>query len=106
MNLGEGATLNNRYQILRVLSDKGGMGVIYQAHDLNLNSTVVIKQSRFTEQELRRQYPHLSVEQVRSQAEYLRKAFEREAKLLFGLRHSIGYHVALYAKWFEQRLAG
>jgi serine/threonine protein kinase len=88
MSLDEGATLNNRYQILRVLSDKGGMGMIYQAHDLNLNGTVVIKQSRFSEQELQRQYPHLPAEQVRSQAEYLRKAFEREAKLLFGLRHS------------------
>ncbi len=88
MNLGEDTILNNRYRILRVLSDKGGMGMIYQAHDLNLNGTVVIKQSRFTEQELRRQYPHLPAEQVRSQAEYLRKAFEREAKLLFGLRHS------------------
>ncbi|MGH9835429.1 MAG: SUMF1/EgtB/PvdO family nonheme iron enzyme [Blastocatellia bacterium] len=88
MNLGQDTILNNRYQILRVLSDKGGMGVIYQAHDLNLNGTVVIKQSRFTEQELRRQYPNWPIEQIRNQAEYLRKAFEREAKLLFGLRHS------------------
>jgi formylglycine-generating enzyme required for sulfatase activity len=88
MNLGEGAILNKRYRILRVLSNKGGMGVIYQAHDLNLNGTVVIKQSRFTEQEVRRQFPHLSANQIRNQAEYLRKAFEREAKLLFGLRHS------------------
>jgi formylglycine-generating enzyme required for sulfatase activity len=84
----EGDVLNQRYQILRVLSDKGGMGVIYQAHDLNLNGTVVIKQSRFTEQELRRQFPHWPTQQVLGQVEYLRKAFEREAKLLFGLRHS------------------
>ena len=88
MGLGEGTILNNRYRILRVLSDKGGMGVIYQAYDLNLNDTVVIKQSRFSEVELRRQFPHLSAEQVRSEAIYLRKAFEREAKLLFGLRHN------------------
>ncbi|MGH9839889.1 MAG: spherulation-specific family 4 protein [Blastocatellia bacterium] len=88
MSLGEDTILNNRYRILRVLSDKGGMGVIYQAHDLNLTGTVVIKQSRFTEQELRQQYPAWPIEQIRNQAEYLRKAFEREAKLLFGLRHS------------------
>ncbi len=88
MNLGEDTILNNRYQILRVLSDKGGMGLIYQAHDLNLHGTVVIKQSRFTEQELRRQYPDWPATQVHDYAEYLRRAFEREARLLFGLRHN------------------
>ena len=76
MSLNANDVLNQRYQILRVLSDKGGMGLIYQAHDLNLNSTVVIKQSRFTEPELQRQYPGWPVERVRSQAEFLRKAFE------------------------------
>lgn len=88
MILNEGDLLNHRYRIIRLLSDKGGMGLVYQAADLNLSGTVVIKQSRFTERELRRQYPHLSAEQMRSQAEYLRKAFEREAKLLFGFRHN------------------
>ncbi len=76
MNLNESEIPNQRYQILCVLSDKGGMGVIYQAHDLNLNGTVVIKQSRFTEQALREKNPDWSAGQVRSQAEYLRKAFE------------------------------
>lgn len=88
MSLGEDTILNNRYQILRVLSDKGGMGMIYLADDQNLNGTVVIKQSRFTEPELQQQYPGWPPERVRSQAEFLRKAFEREAKLLFGLRHN------------------
>lgn len=69
MILKTGDILKDRYQILRVLSDKGGMGVIYQAHDRNLNQTVVIKQSRFDQP-------------------FLRKAFEREAKLLCGLRHN------------------
>jgi serine/threonine protein kinase len=49
----EGDVLNHRYRILRVLSDKGGMGVIYQATDLSFNNTVVIKHSRFTEQFLK-----------------------------------------------------
>lgn len=77
MNLKANDVLNQRYRILRVLSDKGGMGLIYQAHDHSLNQTVVIKQSRFAEQ-------------------FLRKAFEREAKLLCGLRHNALPRVAEY----------
>lgn len=67
--LTEGIVLNHRYRILRVLSDQGGMGVVYQAADQSFSDdTVVIKQSRFTDQ-------------------YLYKAFEREARLLYKLRH-------------------
>lgn len=69
-----------------MLSDKGGMGVIYQATDLSFNNTVVIKHSRFTEQFLQQQYPALPPEQLRRLAEELRKAFEREARLLRGLK--------------------
>ncbi len=66
--LAEGTLLNNRYRILRVLSDQGGMGVVYQAADQNFSDdTVVIKQSRFA-------------------TESLYKAFEREARLLYKLR--------------------
>lgn len=83
----EGEVLNHRYQILRVLSDKGGMGVIYQATDLTFNNTVVIKHSRFTEQFLKQQYPAMPPDELRSHAEYLRKAFEREARLVRGLKH-------------------
>ncbi len=83
----EGDVLNHRYRILRVLSDKGGMGVIYQATDLSFNNTVVIKHSRFTEQFLKQQYPAMSPDELRSHAEYLRKAFEREARLVRGLKH-------------------
>jgi serine/threonine protein kinase len=83
----EGDVLNHRYRILRVLSDKGGMGVIYQATDLNFNNTVVIKHSRFTEQFLKQQYPAMPLEELRNLAQYLRKAFEREARLVRGLKH-------------------
>lgn len=83
----EGDILNQRYRILRVLSDKGGMGVIYQATDLSFNNTVVIKHSRFTEQFLKQQYAAMPPDDLRSHAEYLRKAFEREARLVRGLKH-------------------
>src|SRR5207302_6102521 len=85
--LSEGTVLKDRYQILRVLSNKGGMGLIYQATDLSFKNTVVIKHSRFTEQFLKQQYPTLTPAQLRSHAEYLRKAFEREARLVRGLKH-------------------
>jgi formylglycine-generating enzyme required for sulfatase activity/serine/threonine protein kinase len=65
----EGNVLNYRYQIEQVFNDKGGMGLIYQATDLNLRSTVVLKKSRFVD-------------------EQSRSAFEREARLLYGLRHN------------------
>lgn len=67
--LTEGTVLNHRYRILRVLSDQGGMGVVYQAADQRFSDdTVVIKQSRFSDDGLHR-------------------AFEREARLLYKLRH-------------------
>ena len=85
----EGTILNHRYQILRLLSEQGGMGLVYQATDLNLRDTVVIKQSRFNDEAfLRQKFPDLRDADLRSQAEYLRKAFEREARLLRGLRHN------------------
>ncbi|NOT60791.1 MAG: protein kinase, partial [Acidobacteria bacterium] len=65
----EGSVLNYRYQIERILNDKGGMGLIYLATDLNLRGTVVLKRSRFVD-------------------EQSRSAFEREARLLYGLRHN------------------
>ncbi|MBI1765186.1 MAG: SUMF1/EgtB/PvdO family nonheme iron enzyme [Acidobacteria bacterium] len=65
----EGTVLNYRYQVEQVFNDKGGMGLIYQATDLNLRSTVVLKKSRFVD-------------------EQSRSAFEREARLLYGLRHN------------------
>jgi len=99
MHLGEGEVLNHRYQILRLLSDKGGMGLVYQANDLNLSGTVVIKQSRFSDLAFLRQvFGNLPEAQLRNQAEFLQKAFEREARLLFGLRHNALPRVLDYFK--------
>jgi serine/threonine protein kinase len=56
-----GTILNNRYKILGLLSGQGGMGLVYQATDLNLQDTVVIKQSRFNDEAFMRQkFPELS----------------------------------------------
>jgi eukaryotic-like serine/threonine-protein kinase len=60
--------LQGRYQIIRPVGE-GGMGAVYLARDLRLGSTVALKETFFTD-------------------ETLRKAFEREARLLAGLRHS------------------
>jgi formylglycine-generating enzyme required for sulfatase activity len=84
-----GTILNNRYKILGLLSGQGGMGVVYRATDLNLLDTVVIKQSRFNDEAFMRQkFPDLKGAALRSQTECLREAFEREARLLRGLRHN------------------
>src|SRR6266511_4054858 len=70
-----GTILNNRYKILGLLSGQGGMGVVYQATDLNLLDTVVIKQSRFNDEAFMRQkFPDLKGAALRSQSECLRKA--------------------------------
>jgi formylglycine-generating enzyme required for sulfatase activity len=61
--------LNHRYQVEHVFNDKGGMGLIYRALDLNLRGNVILKKSRFVD-------------------EQSRSAFEREARLLYGLRHN------------------
>lgn len=61
------AVLQNRYQIVRLIAH-GGMGAVYQAVDQRLGNTVAIKETLFTD-------------------EMLRKAFQREARLLAGLNH-------------------
>jgi len=60
--------LQNRYFIVRQIG-QGGMGAVYQAIDKRLGSTVALKESFFDD-------------------DRLRKAFEREARLLASLRHS------------------
>jgi WD40 repeat protein/tRNA A-37 threonylcarbamoyl transferase component Bud32 len=79
--LTEGAVLKERYQINRILSEKGGMGVVYKATDLTFRNTVVLKQSRFSAKD-----------------KMLSEAFEREARLLNGLRHGALPHVIDYFK--------
>lgn len=59
--------LQNRYLILRPLK-QGGMGAVYLAKDQRLGNTVALKETFFAD-------------------EGLLKAFEREARLLAGLRH-------------------
>ena len=59
--------LQGRYRIVRQLG-QGGMGAVYEAVDLRLDTVVALKETLFTE-------------------ERLRKQFEREARLLARLHH-------------------
>jgi serine/threonine protein kinase len=59
--------LQNRYRILRQLG-RGGMGAVYEATDLRLSRTVALKETLV-------------------ETDGLRRAFEREARLLANLRH-------------------
>ena len=65
--LSADTVLQGRYRIIRQLG-QGGMGTVYEALALRLDTTVAIKETHFTE-------------------ERLRKQFEREAQLLARLRH-------------------
>lgn len=62
-----GSIVNGRYRVVRVVG-QGGMGVVYEAEDTRLNSTVALKQTLV-------------------HGEQLDQAFEREARLLARLRH-------------------
>jgi serine/threonine protein kinase len=65
--LEPGSVLQDRYRIVRLLS-QGGMGMVYEAADRRLDMTVAVKECFFEEEKLVRQ-------------------FEREARLLARLRH-------------------
>ena len=61
--------LQDRYRIIRILG-KGGMGHVYEAIDDTVECIVAIKETV-------------------ADSDKLRKAFEREAKLLANLRHAV-----------------
>lgn len=63
-----GTILQNRYEIIKPIG-QGGMGAVYLAKDQRLGNTVALKETFFSDT-------------------FLLAAFEREAKILAGLRHS------------------
>jgi len=65
--------LQNRYRVVRRIG-QGGMGTVYEATDLRLGNTVALKQMLLEQADPQ----HIGL---------LRRAFEREARLLAGLRH-------------------
>ncbi|MBI3244280.1 MAG: serine/threonine-protein kinase [Chloroflexi bacterium] len=67
MPLSPGQLLHDRYQIDAFLA-QGGMGAVYDAHDVSLNIRCAIKENQLG-------------------AEESQKQFEREARLLAALRH-------------------
>ena len=67
MPLSPETLINNRYRIISILG-QGGMGYVYHAEDMVLNVSVAVKENLFLSEEYARQ-------------------FEREAKILAGLRH-------------------
>ena len=66
--LATGIVLQNRYEIIKPIG-QGGMGAVYLARDQRLGNTVALKETFFLDT-------------------ILLAAFEREAKLLAGLRHA------------------
>ena len=62
-----GTLLQNRYEIIKPIG-QGGMGAVYMARDQRLGNTVALKETFFLDS-------------------VLLAAFEREARLLAGLRH-------------------
>ena len=86
----DGEVLQGRYRILHQLGE-GGMGLVYLATDIQMAATVVIKQSTIVSVESLRQekaYSKLTEDELQDVVRSSRHAFEREAKLLYDLKHA------------------
>lgn len=75
--LAEGDLLQGRYRIKRLIG-KGGMGAVYETRDERLGHTLALKQNFY------------------GADEQLKRAFEREARLLANLKHPALPHVTDY----------
>lgn len=76
--------LHNRYRIVRLIA-RGGMGAVYEAIDERLSNRVALKQTLVIDNSLLNS--DLASEIDSEYIASLRRAFEREAKILAGLRH-------------------
>ena len=86
----DGEVLQGRYRIEHQLG-VGGMGLVYLATDIQMAAKVVVKQSTIVSVESLRQekaYSKLTEDELQDVVESSRHAFEREAKLLYDLKHA------------------
>ncbi len=67
--LAAGTVVQNRYRLIRELG-RGGMGFVYEATDQRLKRAVALKE-------------------LRGETDELKRAFEREARLLANLSHPL-----------------
>lgn len=75
--LSQGHILASRYEIVRLLSDQGGMGMVYVAWDQRLEAFAAVKENLFREADME-------------------IAFRREAQILANLNHPALPHVIDY----------